>query len=269
MYFEWRGSTAKDAPVVVLSSGLGGSANFWQSQLPALQQDFRVLIYDQLGTGRSPDELPNDYSIEHMANELLILLDSQDIQQCHFVGHALGGLVGLQLALHRADLLKSLVLINAWSSPNPHTLRCFNIRKALLHNSEKKAYLQIQALLLYPPNWIMSNVEALEEEEQHLLANFPDVSNLLNRIKALTQFNIDALLHKIEIETLLVANKDDLLVPWQRSNILLEGLPKARLHVFDYGGHACTITEPDAFNQLLITHLTNVTHDSIDIIKDK
>lgn len=269
MYFEWCGSTAKDAPVVVLSSGLGGSAHFWQSQLPALQQDFRVLIYDQLGTGRSPAVLPNDYTIEHMANELLTLLDSQYIQQCHFVGHALGGLVGLQLALQRADLLKSLVLINAWSSPNPHTLRCFNIRKSLLNNDERQSYLQMQALLLYPPDWIMGNVKMLEEEEQHLLTHFPDVNNLLSRIKALSQFDVDALLHKIEVETLLVANRDDLLVPWQRSNILLDGLPNAELHVFDYGGHACTITEPDTFNQLLIKHLANVSHDSTDIIKEK
>jgi aminoacrylate hydrolase len=29
------------------------------------------------------------------------------------------------------------------------------------------------------------------------------------------------------------------------------------LRVFDYGGHACTITKPKIFNDLLLTHLSH------------
>lgn len=261
MYFEWHGEAASDKPLVVLSSGLGGSAHFWQGQIPALEQNYRVLVYDQQGTGRSPAVLADNYTISHMANELLELLEEQDVQQCHFVGHALGGLVGLEIALKQPALVQSMLLINAWSSPNPHTLRCFNIRKALLHNCSPELYLQMQALLLYPPDWIVNNIEALETEEQHLLAHFPDKDNLLARIKALSEFDVDEQLSKIQVDTLLVANKDDLLVPWQRSQALLEGLPNARLQLFDSGGHACTITEPHVFNDLLLSHLAKCVVD--------
>ena len=255
MYYELHGLTQMDAPTLVFSSGLGGSANFWKSQLPALTKRFRVLIYDQAGTGRSPAKLSSEYSINDMANELLLLLEELDIQKCHLIGHALGGLVALQIADQAPEKLQSMVLINAWSSPNPHTLRCFNIRKAILANCAQDIYLQMQALLLYPPDWIASNIEALEAEEAHLQTNFPDKDNLLARIRALSEFNIESRLASITTKALVVANKDDLLVPWQRSQVLSDALPNAQLSMMDYGGHASTITAKDHFNTILIDFL--------------
>tara|TARA_R110001606_G_C15400259_1_gene652785 strand:- start:3527 stop:4303 length:777 start_codon:yes stop_codon:yes gene_type:complete len=255
MYYEIHGLAAADAPVLVLSSGLGGSANFWQSQLPALTKKYCVLIYDHSGTGRSPAELAHDYSIASMASELIALLDELHIAQCHIIGHALGGLVALHIAASSPERVISMVLVNAWSSPNPHTTRCFNIRLAILDNCSHSVYLQTQALILYPPDWIVGNIQTLEKEEQHLLANFPDKTNLLARINALSQFNIDDKLASLTVNTLVIANKDDILVPWQRSQWLADSLPHATLVLFDYGGHACSVTTPTDFNNTLLKHL--------------
>ncbi|MDO6749473.1 alpha/beta fold hydrolase, partial [Gilvimarinus sp. 1_MG-2023] len=87
---------------------------------------------DQLGTGHSPAELPEGYAIGDMANELQRLLAEYHIGDYHLVGHALGGLVGLELALQKAPGLKSLTLMNAWAKASPHTARCFSVRKQLL-----------------------------------------------------------------------------------------------------------------------------------------
>ncbi len=255
MYYEIHGLTSPNAPTIVLSSGLGGAAKFWQPQLADFTQDYRVITYDQYGTNKSAGELPSNYSISDMADELAALLKKLEVQACHFVGHALGGLVGLQLSLSKPDMLQSLVLVNAWSSPNPHTLRCFDIRKALLAANRKDMYLQLQALLLYPPDWIAANARHLEEEEAHLLNHFPNVDNLLARIAALSAFDIDGELPEIKTPTLAVANKDDTLVPWQRSQTLADAMPNAALSVMEYGGHASSITVPSAFNKLVLEYL--------------
>lgn len=258
LHYEIHGLTSPDAPTVVFSSGLGGAAKFWQPQLADFTQHYRVITYDQLGTNKSEADLCSEYSILHMADELDVLLKKLEVQQCHFVGHALGGLVGLQLALTQPDLLKSMVLVNAWSSPNPHTLRCFDIRKALLAADRKDMYLQLQALLLFPPDWIAQNAEHLEEEEAHLLNHFPNVNNLLARIGALSTFDIDDKLMSITTPTFALANKDDTLVPWQRSRMLVDRMPNAELSVMEYGGHASSITVPDAFNKLVLEYLQRV-----------
>ncbi len=48
------------APTLVLSSGLGGVAVFWQPQLAALSACYRVVIYDQRGTDLNAQPLPAD-----------------------------------------------------------------------------------------------------------------------------------------------------------------------------------------------------------------
>ena len=52
MYYEVHGRD-DGAPTVVLSSGLGGAAHYWAAQIPAFAAKFRVIAYDQYGTGRS------------------------------------------------------------------------------------------------------------------------------------------------------------------------------------------------------------------------
>lgn len=255
MYHEILGRQEADAPTLVLSSGLGGSARFWTPQLAVLGERYRVVVYDQSGSGRSPATLAEGYSIGDMARELLALLDGLGIQRCHFIGHALGGLVGLELALQRPALLQSQVLINAWSSPNPHSARCFAVRKHLLRDSGPAAYVQAQALFLYPADWIAAHSEQLAEDDAHALAHFPEPANLLKRIAALLAFDVEAPLAGIETPTLLIANRDDMLVPWQRSQHLASVLPNAELALLEYGGHASSVSDPQVFISVLLDYL--------------
>ncbi|MBN8897348.1 MAG: alpha/beta hydrolase, partial [Rhodospirillales bacterium] len=61
LHYELLPGPYPDAPVVVLSAGLGGLAAYWSPQLPALQHRYRVLAYDQRGTGRNRQDLPAGY----------------------------------------------------------------------------------------------------------------------------------------------------------------------------------------------------------------
>ncbi len=255
MKYEITGRTESDAATIVLSAGLGGAGAFWQPQIAALTPHFRVVTYDQRGTGRNTEALPDGYTIGHMAQDVIGILDELGIARAHFMGHALGGLVGLEIALQKPDLLDRLILVNAWAKADSHTKRCFAMRKHLLLSVGAEAYVQAQPIFLYPSAWLSQNPERIAREEQHGLAHFQGVDTLLKRLGALLTFDVSARLNDVTMPTLVMAARDDVLVPWIASQALADGLPNAELWLVPEGGHAFTITEDAAFNDKMLAFL--------------
>ena len=247
------------AETVLLSAGLGGSAAFWTPQMAALTERFRVLLYDHRGTGRSDRSLKPDHSVVVMAEDIVTVLDATDTGRAHVVGHAAGGLAGLQLALDRPERLDRLVVVNGWSRPDPHIARCFAARTRLLEAVGPAAYVEAQALFLYPPDWSSRNDARLQAEAPHHIAGFPATDVMLTRIAALLAFDIDADLPEIAAPVLVSASADDMLVPPLCARRLVERLPNATLDLVPWGGHAFTQTASDAFNAKLVAWLSGET----------
>src|ERR1700712_5385721 len=84
-----------DAPVLLLSAGLGGLASYWTPQLQAYAAGHRVILLDHRGTGRNRDTLRDGLTIADMAKDALGVLDQLGVTRCRFVGHAIGGRSGL------------------------------------------------------------------------------------------------------------------------------------------------------------------------------
>lgn len=248
MYYEVHGRTDPDAPTVLLVSGLGGAAHYWAPNLAALGDAFRLIAYDQRGTGNSPDALPVDYTVADMADEAAALLDEIGVGRCHIVGHALGGLIGLHLALERPAMVDRMVLVNAWGRTHPHTLRCFAARTALLNHTGVAAYVAAQPLFLYPAWWLADRQEWLAAQDAAAVAHFPPVETALRRIDAIAAFDLQAELSAVSAPTLAMASRDDVLVPYQASEDLVTRLPNGRLLLLERGGHACNITDPASFD---------------------
>jgi len=256
LYHEVHGEGRPGAPSVLLSSGLGGSAGFWRPQIPALvEAGWRVVAYDQRGTGRSPADLPADYAIADMARDVAEVMDATGTARCHLVGHALGGLVGLQLALDAPERVAGLVLVNAWSQPNPHSARCFDARLALLAAGGARAYVQAQPIFLYPADWAAAHAEQVQAEVEHAIEHFPGDANMRARIGALRAFDVDARLPEVAAPSLVACAQDDVLVPWTMSLRLAERLPGATLERSAHGGHAHSVTDPARFNAALLAFL--------------
>lgn len=257
LYYELHSEGPDDVrDVVVLSAGLGGSGAFFAPQMEALTGRFRVVLYDQRGTGRSDRDLPSPYVVADMAGDIAKIIEALGEDAVHVVGHAAGGLAGLQLALDRPSRVRSLTVINGWSRPDPHIARCFRTRISLLNDSGPEAWVHAQPLFLYPADWISQNAARLAEEEVHHLASFQGRENMLARINALLAFEVDDRLGQIACPVLVSASADDMLIPALCSHRLAERLPNATLDVAPWGGHAFTATVPDAFNALLIAFLS-------------
>jgi aminoacrylate hydrolase len=243
------------AEVVLFCSGLGGAAAFWAPQLEAFGRRFRVVTYDQRGTGADRSRLPEGYSIADMADEAAALLDRLGISSCHFVGHALGGAVGLEFARRHSGRLQRLAVVNGWARMDSHTERCFEARLALLKHCGIPAYIRAQAIFLYPAAWASANAERLAIEDKNGVSHFQGVDNLHVRLAALRAWDATAYLADIRAEVVALAAKDDVLVPWTASKFLADRLPRGRMSLLADGGHACTVTRPDESNAALLEFL--------------
>jgi len=255
MFVEILRNLHPDAPTLVLSAGLGGSGSFWQPQFASLNEHFHLMIYDHRGTARSGGELPPNYHLRDMANDVVQLLQEHQIQQCYFVGHALGGMIGLQLALDHPHLLQKLVVVNGWPVLDSQTRRCFEVRKDLLLNSGVAAYVRAQPLFLYPADWLSQHATLLAAEQVQQEEHFQGVQTLLSRLQALMNADFRDQLGQITTPTLALSAKDDLLVPYHCSQSLAEALPNGELAEMTYGGHAMSVTNSNVFNRLLLAWL--------------
>ncbi len=254
LYWEEHGPPG--APVLLLSSGLGGSAGYWAPNLAALAAQHRVLLYDHRGTGRSDRVIEGMLTVERMADDMRIVMAAAGAERATVIGHAAGGLAGLALALAAPERVERLVVINGWARLDPHTARCFDTRLVLLRNGARP-YLHAQPLFLYPPQWISDNHDRLQVEEEELLAHFPDAEMVQRRIAAVRHFNILGRMGEVRTPTLLIASDDDMLVPPSCSEVLAKGIPGAQLARLTSGGHACNVTRADNFNRWLLAWLDN------------
>jgi aminoacrylate hydrolase len=245
IYYEIHGQGTP----IVLSAGMGGSGSFWTPQIAALAEHHKVILYDQVGTGRSGAETR---SIAGMADDIATVMDRAGVDTAHIVGHAIGGIVGLEMAMRHPQRLRSLVVVNGWDRADPFLQRCFEIRKQILNQSGARAYVRAQPLFLYPPQWISSNIAHLEEEEERILAHFPPVVTMNQRIDMFLAFDGRDRLAAIGVPTLLASAKDDNLVPAYLTRQLADAIPGARVREVEWGAHAFTVVTPDVFNAMLL-----------------
>jgi 3-oxoadipate enol-lactonase len=99
------------APVVVLSNSIATTSAMWDSTVPMLTGEFRVLRFDTRGHGGS-DAPAGAYSMARLGRDVIELLDELHIDRAHVCGLSLGGMIGQWLAVHAPDRVDRLILAN-------------------------------------------------------------------------------------------------------------------------------------------------------------
>src|SRR5262245_54090214 len=103
---------AGDGPPLVLVHGLGGAASNWTELAPLLLQGRRLLVPDLPGHGGST-ALPGVSGLEPFADRVAAVMEREGMLPAPVIGHSLGGMVVLRLALRRPDAVLVVVLAGA------------------------------------------------------------------------------------------------------------------------------------------------------------
>jgi len=102
-----------DGPVLVLQHGLSDSGPCWHEfgYVRALRQDYRLVLIDARGHGRS--DKPRDparYTERQYTGDVLAVLDAMKVDRAHYMGYSLGARVGFDLAGHAPERVRSCIL---------------------------------------------------------------------------------------------------------------------------------------------------------------
>lgn len=155
----------------------------------ALASRVHILLLGQRGTGRNAEPLPEPYNIAHVTADAIEAMVASGIARAHVMGHALGGLVGLELARRHPERIGRPMLVNAQAKADRHTERCSAYGLGILHAQGPVAYVAAQPLFLHAAPYLSANHEKAMPEIAHGPAYFQGKENLLRRIAALQAFD--------------------------------------------------------------------------------
>jgi pimeloyl-ACP methyl ester carboxylesterase len=242
----------------VLVHGTGGSWQSWLLNLGELARDRRVIAVDLPGFGGS-DALDVTLGMEVYADSVAALLAALRVDRAIAVGHSLGGLVALRLALRHPALLTALVVVNGGG------VALSRVRLKLVTS----ALLAVNALLSHEPvmravtvrprarRWLVAG--AIRERDAltpalaaEMLASFA-APGLVAAVIAGARDDVADHVHEVTCPTLLLWGRHDRLVPLALATELAKRMRNARVEVIEGAGHCPMIERPQDFNHAVAT----------------
>jgi len=246
--------TGQGSPLIFVS-GLNGVGRYWQPQVPAFRERFRVITYDQRGTGES-DRQQREFSVDQMALELSQLMDKLGIDRAHIVGLSTGGAIGQTLAIEQPGRVDRLVLCSTWTHCDPWFRRLFEARRTLYQQAGAELHAMFHPLFLYSPDYVNAHDAEIDEERRRNVAGASPVEVSVGRIDALLAFDRRAGLARIKSPVLILASENDFITPSYHAEALKLAISGARLEILDGGGHSISKTRSSEFNRLVLEFLT-------------
>jgi pimeloyl-ACP methyl ester carboxylesterase len=237
---------------VVFSHGLLWSGRMFAAQTAALARDYRCIAYDHRGQGQSASS-PVSYDIERLAEDAAQLILALGAAPCHFVGLSMGGFVGLRLALHRPELLRSLTLVDSAADREPR----LNVPKYKLMTLFARRFgygplLPAVMKIMFGPAFLRdpSREKLRREQEAQLLALDP--SRVEPALYAVTSRRavLDEL-GRVRTPTMVVHGVDDAAIRLPRARSTAGAIPGARWVEIPRAGHTSTVEEPAAVTAAL------------------
>ena len=248
-------SGKKDAAVVMLSHSLGSSLLMWNPQMKALESHFRVLRYDIRGHGKS-DGPPGPYTLELLAEDAVALLDVLEIENVHWVGLSLGGMIGQSVALNHPRRLKSLALCDSAAAIAPEAQSIWQERLDAVREKGVESQMEITMERWFTPSFLKLNPAMLQVIRKEFLVT--PAEGYTGCIEAIRKLNHLHRLSEIKLPTLIMVGEDDPGTPVAASEAMHKKIPNSKMVIIPSARHLSNVEQPEVFNTNLLTFLKSL-----------
>src|SRR5215212_5135956 len=255
LYFEEQGS----GEPLLLIMGLGGDIRLWSNQLPALAPHYRVIAFDNRGSGRS-DVPPGPYSIAEMADDALAVLDHLGVERAHVLGWSMGGMIAQELAVAYPERVDRLALLSTVARSYPWLSTWFGWAAQARERGMDTTGMALWLMPWFYTTAFMSQGEKVQAALDAAAAD-PDVitaEGYAAQAAACRAYVKTASLDRlaaITAMTLVLVGADDVLTPPVYAWEIGERIANARVAVLSGGGHGIPLERPDAVNNAVLDFL--------------
>ena len=231
-------------PLVILH-GLFGTSDNWQTHAKKLGEYYRVILVDQRNHGHSP--WSEDFTYEHLADDLERLIIHLEIDQFTLIGHSMGGKTAMYYSQKYPTRLEKMVIVDIGIKQYPmhHNeiikgIKSLDLTTISSRSAAEQAMIPfvdsygVRQFLLKNLYWVEKgkfawrmNVDVLEREMEEILAPIPNIE-----VWTPTLFLRGAMSNYILDED------------W---DAIEEIFPDATLETIEYAGHWVHSEQPDEF----------------------
>jgi 3-oxoadipate enol-lactonase len=205
--------------------------------LPYLQNEFRMLIPDLRGHGKSGD-LPGPYDVPALASDLDMVMAEAGFERGTVLGYSHGGAVAQQLAHTNPARVSRLMFVCTYAC-NVATFRerieasVFQLLLTIFSPGT------LANLIIQPSKPKPTGAVGLSSEQAHWLRAILAANRaepMRGAIRGLATFDSRTWL-KDKISTLVVGGTHDTAVPQYHFDTLVNGIPEARGRLIERAGH--------------------------------
>jgi proline iminopeptidase len=249
-------------PIIVLHGGPGLDQSYLLPQMEELAKHYSVTFYDQRGSGRSiKTPMNNDLiSVPQFVKDLDALRAKLGYEKFILIGHSWGGLLAMNYAIAHPEHVNALILMDSAGATGAsfqelnaeYYRRTADISKKLnkIQSSRdflagdpaaiKKFYRLIFTKYMVNPKNV--NKLTLNINSKSALNGFK-VAGILQKNYLDTEFNLLPELAKLDIPTLIIYGKYDL-IPRKSMEEIKNTMPDAELVVLQHSAHFSYIEQP-------------------------
>jgi 3-oxoadipate enol-lactonase len=241
-----------DGPVVTFGHSLACHLGMWDAQVRALRGRYRVLRYDTRGHGQTSAPA-GAYTLELLVADLHALLTGLGIQETHFVGLSMGGIIGQLFALEHPGMVRSLTLCDTTSRFGPGAAGLWEERIRTVQARGMAPMVEPTLARWFTAPFRARHPEIMERVGGWIAATPPE--GYIGCCHALPRIDVTARLGAVSCPALVIVGEQDPGTPVEMARAIHAALPQAELAILRSASHLSNLEQPEEFNRILLGFL--------------
>ncbi len=234
---------------MLFAHGFGCDQNLWRFVTPMFESNFRVIVFDYVGAGSSEIAAYDSQrysSLKGYADDVIDICRALDLRDVIFVGHSVSAMIGALVAIAEPSLFAKLVMVG----PSPRYINTDDYIGGFDAADIEELLVSLDSNYL---GWssaiapaIMGNPHrpalGLELTESFCRTD-PEIARQFAGVTFMSDNRADLAL--VEVPTLVLQCRDDIIAPLEVGAYVQRCLPNAEIVVLDATGHCPHLSAPE------------------------